>query len=102
MEFNDNDNDNNNSSNIAQEFSSEEEVRAYMDTVIQMSFARTGSEEKMKLLSTANQRVVAEKIRKAKEQMLEKMMGELERMESGKKVLTGEVVKRCMAEMGGM
>ncbi|KAL7462161.1 hypothetical protein ACHAXS_002548 [Conticribra weissflogii] len=84
---------------IVEEFSDEDELRTYMNRIMEESFRKSGFDVKMKKLSPAKQRIVAEKIGKAKEALLGKMMRELNMMERGKKVLTGDVVRKCVGEM---
>lgn len=92
----------NEESTIARDFYGPDEIRSYMNELMQRCLKRTGIDEKMKRLAASQQLVMAEKINHAKEALLEKIMNETDKMETGVKVITADVVKRCMAQMEGI
>jgi hypothetical protein len=92
----------NDESAIARDFNSPDELRSYMNEIMQRCLKRTGIDQKMSRLATSQQLVMAERINKAQEVMLEKILNETAKMEKGNKVITADVVKRCMAQMDGL
>jgi len=87
-------------SSIAKEFATQDEIGQFMNKLMQQCLKNTGMDERMKSMSASERLVVAERIAKAKEGFLDKMMKETEKMD-GEKVITAEVVQRCMASMKG-
>ena len=92
----------NDESAVARDFNSPEEIRLYMNEIMQRCLKRTGVEAKMSRLAASQQIIMAERINNAQEAMLDKLMAEMNTMEKGKKVITADVVKRCMAQMEGI
>ena len=92
----------NDESAVARDFNSPEEIRLYMNEIMQRTLKRTGMEAKMSRLAASQQIIMAERINNAQEAMLDKLMAEMNTMEKGKKVITADVVKRCMAQMEGI
>lgn len=88
------------SSEEPSKFLSKDETRTLIDTIMQKSFKNTGMDQKMKALPASQQMMIAERISHAKDVFFEKIVGEMERKKDGEKVLTGAMVKKCMAEMG--
>lgn len=86
---------------IAMDCNGQEEVRKLMEQIMANCLKSTGMDKKMKSLSAFEQRHIAARIHKAKEGMLDKLMGETAKMGSGNKVITEDVVRRCMAQMDG-
>lgn len=87
---------------IAREFMGEEEIGAFMNQMMQQTLKRTGLDKRMKNLPMSEQQAIADRIKTAQDGMLQKIMEETDQMESGEKVVTADVVRRCMAQMGGM
>ena len=87
---------------IARDFNSPDEIRSYMNEIMQRCLKRTGIDQKMSRMAASQQLMMAERINKAQEVMLEKIMNETAKMEKGNKVITADVVKRCMAQMDGL
>ena len=83
-------------------FTSPEEIRSYMNEIMQRCLKRTGMEAQMSRLAASQQIIMAERINNAQEAMLDKLMAEMNTMEKGKKVITADVVKRCVAQMKGI
>ena len=89
-----------NPNDIYKEFRSEDDIRSYMNELMQKSMISTGMNEKMKVLPRSQQNVIAGRINKALEGLLGKMMEEVGKVEGGgQRVVTAEVVKRCMEQM---
>lgn len=86
---------------MAREFASPDEMGSFMNHLMQQCLKSTGMDEKMDNMPAAERLLVAERITRAKEGLFAKMMEETEKMEDGKKVVTAEVVNRCMAQMKG-
>ena len=70
-----------------------------MNELMQKSMMTTGMNVKMAALPRSQQNVIAGRINKALEGLLGKMMEEMGRMEGGQRVVTAEVVRRCMEQM---
>lgn len=88
-----------NPNNVYKEFRTEDDIRNYMNELMQKSMMTTGMNVKMAALPRSQQNVIAGRINKALEGLLGKMMEEMGRMEGGQRVVTGEVVRRCMEQM---
>lgn len=86
---------------ISREFASQDEIGMFMDQLMQQCLKSTGMDKKMGSLPVSEQMVMADRISKAKEGFLVKMMEETDKMEAGNKVINAEVVNRCMAQMKG-
>lgn len=86
---------------IATSFNGQDEIRLFMNGLMQRCLTNTGMDAKMKRLPASEQLAMAERIAKAKERMLERMMKETDKMGSGNKVITADVVRKCMSQMGG-
>lgn len=86
---------------IARAFAGQDEVGAFVNQLMQQCLKNTGMDERMRGLPRAQQLVAAERIKKAKEGFLAKMMEETDKMGPGNKVITADVVRRCMAQMEG-
>jgi hypothetical protein len=90
---------NSNANDICKEFRSEDDIRSYMNELMQKSMISTGMNTRMASLPRSQQNVIAERINKALEGLLSKMMEEMGRMEGGNRVVTADVVRRCMEQM---
>mmetsp|Transcript_9502 Transcript_9502/g.20595 ORF Transcript_9502/g.20595 Transcript_9502/m.20595 type:complete len:320 (+) Transcript_9502:121-1080(+) len=88
-------------SSISQEFATQDEIKSFMNQLMQSCLKNTGMDEKMKNMPKSEQLVMAEKIRKAQDGFLGKMMKETEKMGEGNRVITADVVRRCMTQMKG-
>ena len=86
---------------ISRGFNGQDEMGLFMNQVMQKCLINTGMDDKMKSLPASEQLVMAERIKKAKEGFLGKIMEETDKMGTGNKVITAEVVHRCMAKMKG-
>eukprot|EP00571_Detonula_confervacea_P017679 CAMPEP_0172313176 /NCGR_PEP_ID=MMETSP1058-20130122/19599_1 /TAXON_ID=83371 /ORGANISM="Detonula confervacea, Strain CCMP 353" /LENGTH=311 /DNA_ID=CAMNT_0013026787 /DNA_START=97 /DNA_END=1032 /DNA_ORIENTATION=+ len=86
---------------IVTEFNGQGEIRSFMNRLMQTCLKNTGMDEKMKSLPASEQLVMAERISKAKEGLLETMMKETDKMGTGDKVITADVVRKCMSQMEG-
>lgn len=86
---------------VAKGFNSQEDVGQFMNQLMQQCLKNTGTDKKMKDLPVSEQMVMAERIQKAKEGLLAKMMEEAIKMKSGSKVVTADVVRKCMSQMEG-
>lgn len=86
---------------ISREFASQDEMGDFINQLMQQCLTSTGMAEKMTSLPASEQLIIAERIKKAKEGFLSKIIEETDKMGAGNKVITGEVVKRCMAQMKG-
>ena len=73
----------------------------FMNQLMERAMKATGIDEKMKSLPASEQLNMAERIRRAKEGMMDKLKEETGKMRSGEKVITADVVKKCMGEMDG-
>jgi len=82
------------------EFHSEDDIRNYMNELMQKSMSSTGMDRRMNALPRIQQNVIACRINKALEGLLGKIMEEMGKKEGGNRVVTAEVVKRCMEQMG--
>jgi hypothetical protein len=87
---------------IARDFNGPDEIRSYMNELMQRCLKKTGIDEKMNRMAASQQLIIAEKINRAKEVLLEKIMNETDKLETGVKVITAEMVKRCMSQMDGI
>ncbi len=92
----------NEESAIARDFSGPDEIRSYMNELMQQCLKKTGIDQKMNRMAASQKLIIAEKINRAKELLLEKIMNETEKIETGVKVITADMVKRCMAQMEGI
>ncbi|KAL7551741.1 hypothetical protein ACHAWF_014928 [Thalassiosira exigua] len=88
-------------SEISKEFNGPDEMKSFMDQVMQQCLKSTGMDQKMKSMPFSDQQVIAERIQRAKDGMMEKIMEETDKMGAGKKVITADVVRRCMKQMEG-
>ena len=88
-------------SKIIKEFSGDGEMTNFMNQLMERAMKATGMDEKMKSLPASEQLNMAERIRRAKEGMMDKLKEETGKMRSGEKVITADVVKKCMGEMDG-
>lgn len=86
---------------ISREFHGEDDMMSFMNRMMSRVMKSTGMDQKMKGLPASQQLYMAERIRKAKEGMLDSIMEETNRMGNGKKIVTEEVVRRCMEKMKG-
>ena len=86
---------------IAREFLGQDEMMAFMNRTMQRCLKNTGIDVKMRGLPMSQQLIMAERIRKAKEGMLERILEETGRMGTGEKVVTEDVIRRCVAQMPG-
>mmetsp|Transcript_5421 Transcript_5421/g.13572 ORF Transcript_5421/g.13572 Transcript_5421/m.13572 type:complete len:300 (+) Transcript_5421:57-956(+) len=86
---------------IARDFNGRDEMMSFMNTLMQKCLKNTGMDKKMKGMTPAEQLVIAEKIQKAKEAFSEKMLAETDKMATGNKVITADVVHKCISQMGG-
>lgn len=68
-----------------------------MNRIMQRSLKNTGIDKMMKGLPASQQLMMAERIARAKEGMLENIMEE----SADERVITEEVVRRCMERMKG-
>ena len=77
----------------------EEGVRAVLDAVLQSALGKTG--DRMKMMSASQKALIAERIAKTKERLLVKLLEHAEGEGDGSagKVITPELVRRCMAEL---
>lgn len=77
-------------------------ISELMDEIMESSLRKTGVASKLAAMPMAMQLQFAEKVQGAKERLYEKLMGEMERVQKwgGEKVINGEVVRRCLSEMG--
>ncbi|KAL7459309.1 hypothetical protein ACHAWC_011029 [Mediolabrus comicus] len=90
----------NNPNEICKEFRTEDDIRQYMNELMQKTMLSTGLNSRMDTLPRSQQNVIATRINKALEGLLGKIMEETGRMEGGSRVVTAEVVRRCMDQMG--
>mmetsp|Transcript_2881 Transcript_2881/g.5094 ORF Transcript_2881/g.5094 Transcript_2881/m.5094 type:complete len:331 (-) Transcript_2881:190-1182(-) len=88
-------------SSISQEFTTKDEIKSFMNTLMQSCLKNTGMDERMKNMPPSEQLVMAEKIREAQDGFFGKMMEETEKMGEGNRVITADVVRRCMTQMKG-
>lgn len=88
-----------NNNAIYKEFRSEDDIRTYMNELMQKSMLSTGMNARMAALPRSQQGVIAGRINKALEGLLGKMIEEMGRMEGGNRVVTADVVRRCMEQM---
>ena len=85
-------------STIAKVCNGQEEMGNFMDALMQSTLEKIGVDQRMANLAPSQQMMIAERIHKAKEGFLSKMLSETEKM-SGDKVITADVVRKCMSEM---
>ena len=85
-------------STIAKVCNGQEEMGNFMDALMQSTLEKIGVDQRMANLAPSQQMMIAERIHKAKEDFLSKMLSETEKM-SGDKVITADVVRKCMSEM---
>lgn len=85
-------------STIAKVCNGQEEMGNFMDALMQSTLEKIGVDQRMANLAPSQQMMIAERIHKAKEGFLAKMLSETEKM-SGDKVITADVVRKCMSEM---
>jgi hypothetical protein len=73
-----------------------------MDEIMESSLRNTGVASKLAAMPMAMQMQFADKVKVAKERLYEKLMGEMDRVREGggERVISGEVVRRCLSEMG--
>ncbi|KAL7540231.1 hypothetical protein ACHAXR_009957 [Thalassiosira sp. AJA248-18] len=88
-------------SEITKGFNGQDEMAEFMNNLMQQCLEKTGMDRRMGSLPASEQLMMAERIKKAKDGMLEKLMEETDKMDEGGKVITAEVVRRCMAQMNG-
>eukprot|EP00804_Cyclotella_cryptica_P018655 CCRYP_007163-RA/>CCRYP_007163-RA protein AED:0.10 eAED:-0.00 QI:0/0/0/1/1/1/2/0/240 len=77
-------------------------ISELMDEIMESSLRKTGVSSKLAGMPMAMQQQFAEKVKVAKERLYEKLMGEMERVGEGggERVISGDVVRRCLSEMG--
>ena len=85
-------------STIATVCNGQEEMGNFMDALMQSTLEKIGVDQRMANLAPSQQMMIAERIHKAKEGFLAKMLSETEKM-SGDKVITADVVRKCMSDM---
>uniref|UniRef100_A0A7S4IRY5 Uncharacterized protein n=1 Tax=Odontella aurita TaxID=265563 RepID=A0A7S4IRY5_9STRA len=76
-----------------------ENLRAILNNVLNSALEKTSGAARMKSMSAAQRAVIAEKIARTKEVLLEKMMALPESQGENGGMITAEHVHRCMAEM---
>jgi hypothetical protein len=86
---------------ISREFNGEDDMMSFMNRMMQRVMKNTGMDQKIKGLPASQQLFMAERIRKAKEGMFDSIMEETNKMGTGEKIITEEVVRRCMEKMKG-
>lgn len=84
---------------ISRQFAGQEEMGTFLNEVMQQCLQSTGMEEKMERLPAAEQLVMAERIAKAKEGFLANIVKETDKMAGESKVITADVVRRCVVQM---
>eukprot|EP00574_Skeletonema_japonicum_P003005 CAMPEP_0201719804 /NCGR_PEP_ID=MMETSP0593-20130828/4921_1 /ASSEMBLY_ACC=CAM_ASM_000672 /TAXON_ID=267983 /ORGANISM="Skeletonema japonicum, Strain CCMP2506" /LENGTH=567 /DNA_ID=CAMNT_0048210323 /DNA_START=62 /DNA_END=1765 /DNA_ORIENTATION=+ len=89
-----------NPNDIYKEFRTQDDIRSYMNELMQKSLLSTGMNARMASLPRSQQNVIAGRINDALEGLLGKMMEEMGRVpEGGNRVVTADVVRRCMEQM---
>ncbi len=89
-----------NPNDIYKEFRTQDDIRSYMNELMQKSLLSTGMNARMASLPRSQQNVIAGRINAALEGLLGKMMEEMGRVpEGGNRVVTADVVRRCMEQM---
>ena len=86
-------------SEIARTFNGEDEMKSFLDEVMNKVLKSSGIDAKLREMPMASQQDLMWKIRTAKDRMLEKLLGELGNMNSGEKVITEDVVNRCLSDI---
>lgn len=86
-------------SEIARTFNGEDEMKSFIDEVMNKVLKSSGIEAKLREMPMASQQDVMWKIRTAKDRMLDKLLEELSNMKSGEKVITEDVVNRCLKDI---
>merc|ERR1719253_173191 len=86
---------------ISRHLADQEEMGTFLNEIMQQCLRKTGMEEKMARLPAADQRVIAERIAKAKEGLLANIVKETDKMTGESKVITANVVHRCVEQMNG-
>ena len=78
-----------------------EGISNLMDEIMNKSLVKSGLGDKLERLPMDKRQKFAEKMKEAKDKLFEKLMGEMDRVsgEGGDKVITGDVVKKCLSEM---
>lgn len=82
---------------IARVVYGQDQMMELMNRIMQRSLKNTGIDKMMKGLPASQQLMMAERIARAKEGMLENIMEE----SADERVITEEVVRRCMERMKG-
>ena len=91
-----------NDSAISRSANGKEEMSNLLDDIMLSAFSKTGIDQKMKSLPAYNQMIIAERMAKAKEGLLAKILEETDKMGSrGEKVITADVVRKCMSDLDG-
>ena len=77
-----------------------EGLRDLMQSIMVSSLEKCGL--RYNSLPMDKKQMMADRMRTMKDKLYEKLMGEMEKIESGggKKVITGEMVRRCISEIG--
>jgi len=86
-------------SEIARTFNGEDEMKSFLDEVMNKVLKSSGIDAKLREMPMASQQDLMWKIRTAKDRMLDKLLGELGNMNSGEKVITEDVVNRCLSDI---
>lgn len=77
-------------------------ISSLMDEIMSRSLQATGITSKLTTLPMDQQQAFAQKVRVAKEKLYSKLMREMDRISAGggEKVISGDLVRRCLSEMG--
>ena len=86
-------------SEIARTFNGEDEMKSFLDEVMNKVLKSSGIDAKLREMPMASQQDLMWKIRTAKDRMLDKLLGELGNMNSGEKVITEDVMNRCLSDI---
>lgn len=79
----------------------QDEMITVINDIMQRSLKNTGMDQRMKSLPASQQLMMAEKLRQSQDLMLEKILEETDKMK-GEKIITGDVVRKCIAQMNEM
>ena len=86
---------------IARVVYGQDQMMELMNRIMQRCLKSTGIDQMMKGLTASQQLMMAERIARAKEGMLENLMEETDKMGVDERVITEEVVRKCMERMKG-
>mmetsp|Transcript_30395 Transcript_30395/g.68538 ORF Transcript_30395/g.68538 Transcript_30395/m.68538 type:complete len:294 (-) Transcript_30395:83-964(-) len=86
-------------SEIARTFNGEDEMKSFLDEVMNRVLKSSGIDAKLREMPMSSQQDLMWKIRTAKDRMLDKLLEELGNMKSGEKVITEDVVNRCLSDI---